>query len=73
MHLASALEMGDEYLTFDEKLLKNAKALEKFGLTVVPPRKTNSLGEAAAERARMEIARFTQASLFEPDGPEDNK
>jgi hypothetical protein len=77
VHLASALEMRcDEYLTFDDKILKNAEALEKLGITVLLPRKTKSLGEAAAERARMEIARLTQADLFghaeaEEETPED--
>jgi hypothetical protein len=66
MHLASALEMRcDEYLTFDDKIHKKAQGLEKLGISVVLPRNTKSLDEAAAERARMEIARLTQADLFE--------
>jgi hypothetical protein len=55
----------DEYLTFDDKLLKNAEALEKLGLTVVLPRNTKSLDAAAAERARIEIAQLTQRTFFD--------
>jgi predicted nucleic acid-binding protein len=55
IHLASAMEMScDEFLTFDEPILKKATELEKLGLSIRYPGATVSLKDRAAQAARRE-------------------